>query len=331
VWNSLDALYRFDAPDETTALLNLVSASDTATVIGTPTFRAQLGFSGDGGSGEINTNFNPSTASGNYSQNSAHISAWDNTSRAGAAGPIVSLDSGNGSFESDIYPEYTDGKTYIRVNDNPASAGFTASDTAGFFLGNRTSATTRQGYLNNVSVGTYGSTPSGAIPSGTFRFLVNDTLNTWSTDQVRGGSFGGGLTPTQSTDLYNRMSAFTTAVEAMPPFTYTLPTYLFSPLNNTTSLPMDLSASSDGITFTDWPTSLTPPTGYYFRDPSITQYDDSYWIVNTEEDSYSGGYTGFSLYESSDAMHWSFVPESGAFDDLRSALKARLKGLPRGL
>jgi hypothetical protein len=24
-------------------------------------------------------------------------------------------------------------------------------------------------------------------------------------------------------------------------------------------------------------------------------------------------------------------PESGAFDDLRSALKARLKGLPRGL
>jgi hypothetical protein len=25
------------------------------------------------------------------------------------------------------------------------------------------------------------------------------------------------------------------------------------------------------------------------------------------------------------------IPESGAFDDLRSALKARLKGLPRGL
>jgi flavin-binding protein dodecin len=32
-------------------------------------------------------------------------------------------------------------------------------------------------------------------------------------------------------------------------------------------------------------------------------------------------------------MQWFEVvePESGAFDDLRSALKARLKGLPRGL
>jgi hypothetical protein len=36
---------------------------------------------------------------------------------------------------------------------------------------------------------------------------------------------------------------------------------------------------------------------------------------------------GFRVVAGPDGL----IPESGAFDDLRSALKARLKGLPRGL
>jgi hypothetical protein len=81
----LDALYFFATNTVTgsntaLALMSLASSSFAATVSGIPTFTADQGYaSTDNASNKaLNSNFNPSTAGGHYTQNSAHISVWAN-------------------------------------------------------------------------------------------------------------------------------------------------------------------------------------------------------------------------------------------------------------
>jgi hypothetical protein len=71
-WSLLDALYIFATNNTTTANLNLVSTSFGITQVGTVTFAADTGYTGDGSTGALGTNFNPNVVSGvNYSLNSA--------------------------------------------------------------------------------------------------------------------------------------------------------------------------------------------------------------------------------------------------------------------
>lgn len=94
----LDALWLFNAPNESDAVLNWVDpGSYNATYSGTPTFVANEGLSTDGATSYIDLNFNPATAGGNYSQNDASFGFWclDNNAGSGTAGR---LSSGNGVF-----------------------------------------------------------------------------------------------------------------------------------------------------------------------------------------------------------------------------------------
>lgn len=196
----LDVLTIYATKDSTTAKLNLVSSSYSTTT--TSGFLADNGF--DIISGDVpDTNFNASTAGGNYTQDSACIGVW-----VFSSGNI-----GNGYRIYAGAPAhiqlYNDGGVNIRVNDDPASSGFNiGTPNSGFYLGNRSSSTARQGYFNNVSIGTYGSQASGAPANLTFSTGSQSPGDEYLASYVIGGS----LNSTLAGNLYTRLRTYMTAV-----------------------------------------------------------------------------------------------------------------------
>jgi hypothetical protein len=70
-WNGLDALVIFGAGIESVALLNWKQNAFNPTIVVQPEFIAWNGYKGDGATTYIDSNFNPSTAGGNYSRDNA--------------------------------------------------------------------------------------------------------------------------------------------------------------------------------------------------------------------------------------------------------------------
>lgn len=202
-----DVLYIFATADSTTALLNICGTSFTG-INTSLSFTSYSGFVGDSNPLHgIDTQFNPTTAtSPNYVQNSAHLSEWNLTNTA-ANSKI--LDGGTGE---NLFPKFVDNNTYVRVNDNPESSGFSISDPRGHLFGNRSTSTARQLYqnasttLNGGTAATYGSTPSQA-PNNQSIQVLQGAANTAAMISI-----GASLNSTQVTNFYNRLRTYMTAV-----------------------------------------------------------------------------------------------------------------------
>lgn len=202
--NFFDALYAFATADTTTAALNLCGAIFN----GNPTsltFTADSGYTAVSGQ-NFQTGFNPSTAtSPKYVQDSAHFSVWNLVNSA-----TTSIDVASGSLGENFV--FTGGSIYARVNDNPESSGFTASDFRGHILGNRSSSTARQLYQNasttliGGTAATYPSTPSQAVNNADFAVV---SLGDHTAAMA---SIGAGMNSTQVTNFYNRLRTYMTAV-----------------------------------------------------------------------------------------------------------------------
>jgi hypothetical protein len=99
-----------------------------------------------------------------------------------------------------IYPEYSGGDCYCRVNE-ASSTAFTISGANGFLLGNRSDASTTQLYKNGTSLG------SKSVASAA---RVSEQLNIYNR-QIAAFSIGGNLTSTEVTNFYNRLRTYMTS------------------------------------------------------------------------------------------------------------------------
>lgn len=208
VFAKLDALYIFATDTSAHALLNLVSASFNASLIGAPTFTADRGFTGTGSlSNVVDTGFNPSTAAGLYTQNSAHLSAWSNTTGADPG----SVAGANGVSLTSIYPNFGTSDTYVRINDNVASGQIGTTAGLGWYMGSRNSSSNRDAYNNNTSLGNTPSATSAALANLNIYFLGSNT-NDATNRQITMGSIGGALTATDAGNFYSRLRTYMTAV-----------------------------------------------------------------------------------------------------------------------
>ena len=81
VWEKLDVFYVFATDgDSDFATLNWKApSSHQTTKVNSPTFTANGGFTGDGSSSYLDTNFDPDASGVNYTLNDASISIWNNT------------------------------------------------------------------------------------------------------------------------------------------------------------------------------------------------------------------------------------------------------------
>lgn len=226
IFAKLDALWVYAARDTTNAVLNLVSSSFTCVEHGSPTFTAYRGYTGSDGSTTVylDTQFNPSSGSPHYTQNSCHASAWSNTSAAaGASGGGMNgcADGGSpGGGYTHVFPRFVDGKGYYRINDTKAgiTAGVTNADGKGFYLANRSGASAQQGYKNASDVGVV-AVSSMSVFNGNMYSLAYNAAG--SPVAGFGGqsamcSFGGSLTSGEVTNFYSRLQTYMTAVGVLP-------------------------------------------------------------------------------------------------------------------
>lgn len=206
VFAKLDALWIYATQDYTTARLNLVSTSYQLGTFWSTAFTADQGILTT--ATVIDTGYSPLTNGVQYTQNAAHLAAW--TYSTNTSGNLSTLQVGSSTGGSALYSPYSDGNTYMRVNDSAGgTGGFSLGTVAGFNLGVRSSSTARTGYLNGSSIGTIGSNTSAATASG--NVVLGGGVGGGKTITIAAAAAGGDVDSLQST-YYTRMRTYMTAV-----------------------------------------------------------------------------------------------------------------------
>ncbi len=207
VWSALDVLYTFQAHDQATALTNLVSSNFGASATGTPTFTVDGGFASLGVGSFLDSNFNPSVASGvNYLQDSASLFAYSLTSNA-SSGAIAGYGAGTHGY-AEIYPRYVDNSQYTALND-AAEFGVPVTDGSGLIANDRSSSANFSTYANGVPAAT-NIAVSTALINADITFLTQGTHA--YTGSIAIGGAGGHLTTSQHLALYNAILAYLTGL-----------------------------------------------------------------------------------------------------------------------
>ncbi len=192
-WNRMDALYIFaqESNGAGEALLNWRNPGTyNGTAINSPAFTSLQGFTGDGSTSYINTNFNPAVDGVNFAQNSASFGVYvrklNNRSIAGYIGAASSTEilSVNNSI-------------YWRLN----SGNEGGIRQVGALIGNRTSPTNVNGYINGSVTYSTTSINSSAVPSRNVWILTSNGNNYPSDDEISLAFIGGGFSPSETSEL----------------------------------------------------------------------------------------------------------------------------------
>ena len=207
VWTKLDRLWLFAAENSQTALTDLKGLA-LATTSGSPAFSADDGYTFDNTSKCINTGFNPATAGGSYTQNSAHISVWPATPNNWGL---------MGNYDGAQGIEVTYNVTQWQIfgpNDSTAPVNTGASTTTGLVILTRTASNARGLYVNGSSAYSDAVVSTG-IASTSFFVGATSNLGTIlhpTAGQIAAASIGAGLNATETANLYTRLRAYMTAV-----------------------------------------------------------------------------------------------------------------------
>lgn len=204
----LDVLCVRAAADSQAARQNWIQNAFNSVATNTPTFVADRGYTGDGASSFLNTNFTPSTAGGLWSQNSASLGVWSLTDLAsngipvGASGPLFSC----------VNPWTASNTALYRMSNNGANSSAASTTSLGLFSVSRASSTTQRVYRNGVQLGT-GAVNSTGIDSTPVRVLAGG--GTFDIRQVAADFAGADLTTADQLALYNALNPYMMAVGAV--------------------------------------------------------------------------------------------------------------------
>lgn len=201
----IDRLWLFagesDAKQANIDIVNL----GTHTPQGTITLSA-AGYTGNASTGYLDSNFTPSSAGGQFTQNSCHIGAYVNTQTGGTW--IGTTDTGGG------YYAYLSGAATFCAELN--SGGFPAYSVPGngLYVVSRTGSATFNVYRNGGGATALTDTSSGNINNKLFISASCGNAGSptsFSSDPLKAAWFGGGLNATQAGNLATRINTYMTA------------------------------------------------------------------------------------------------------------------------
>lgn len=204
----LDYIHVYAAHTSQAGTLNLIDPETfQATLVNSPTFTVDRGFTTNGTTSEVDTGFNPATASGNYVQDSACFGIWSLTSGQSASSPTGWFDSSDGT---NINPRNTSDLAIFRINNATAGTVASQTDGTGFLVANRSTSAAIQLYRTGASIGT--ATPvSTALNSETFR-IGRTGSETYVAFSAAACLAGASLDATEQAALYTALRAYMTAV-----------------------------------------------------------------------------------------------------------------------
>jgi hypothetical protein len=211
-WSLLDTLYIFATNSQTTALLNLVSTSNTGTTHGTVSFTADQGYTGDGSTFYIDTGWQP-TDGPNFTQNSAAFGVYALTNAVNGSVQMGQDALANFDAGLKINVSGVTTRAYISaVSSNVLLA--TNSTENGQFSVLRTSSTATAIYLNGSSIGSSSIDTSGALSAANLYIFANNagTPGDFASLQMSAAWTGGGMNSTQLLAVQSRINGYMTAL-----------------------------------------------------------------------------------------------------------------------
>lgn len=165
------------------------------------------GYTSNGSSGYLSTTFNPTTAGGNFTQNSAHLSCY----KTAPLPTGVYL----GAYDGSVFAEIA-GATLGYINNSAAAADGDGGQ-AGLWTASRTASNLITLYKGttaggNVSRGTDATATVGNINANFFLLARNNGGADQFTDKQCGAvTFGAGLSGTQAGNLFTRINDYMTS------------------------------------------------------------------------------------------------------------------------
>ncbi len=214
----LDFLHVYAAHDSQAARQNWLRDLFNATAIGGPTFTADRGYTGNGSSSYINTNFNPGDGgSYQYLLDSAHLGFWSRTELAATVFDIGSRGSSTTRLATILARLSGDNAGY-RLNEDGGGTLAANASSIGHFVARRSGAGATALFKNGSSIGTgsVGSSVTGLQNASMFVGSVSQsgTPTTFSTRQYAVAHGGASLTDAEITALYGALSTYLTAIGA---------------------------------------------------------------------------------------------------------------------
>lgn len=213
LWAKLDVLYIFAAATSQAGLLNWKARTNDCTLVSAPSFTADRGFTGNGTSSYVESNFNPATQGVLYTQDAASFGVWSRTS-----GQMASSCAGwfDGTDGVTLLPRGVTDTAGFRINQTlGSSTDAVVTDGTGLFAANRSGASATQFYRNggSLNVGTSPNQASTALNSATLRFGSSSVAG-FSALQHAAGFAGGNLSAGDQAALYTILLNYMTQVGA---------------------------------------------------------------------------------------------------------------------
>lgn len=218
IWSILDVFYVAMANDanlQNFSLLNWITpASYQQTIVGSPTYGTG-GFTGDGSTGYLNTNYNPTTNAVNLSLDNASYFMWCNSNTAGTEAKLQMGGGISGGYRVGLSIRQDATNTYSRCHTSSdsatANAGAGISNALGLWQVKRTSSAGYDLYQSGTLKATITAT-STARPT-TFEFLCvrNNLTATLFTNKIysMGGAGSGAI---DASSLYTCWNTYKTAI-----------------------------------------------------------------------------------------------------------------------
>lgn len=202
-WPKLDRLWIYAPGTAMAASISLVGPA-AHTLVNSPTFTANKGYTGDGSSSLINTGYNISTGT-NYVQNSACYGVWVQANDSRTTGNPVYIGSNTANFSN--FSRNSATQTNYSTNNGAAADNATMNPTNGIGLqhAERSSGLISTLYHNGVSVNSNVGQASAA-PNNLVQYVLAlngaGTASNWNNGTVGASFFGGSMGATIAANFY---------------------------------------------------------------------------------------------------------------------------------
>lgn len=207
VWTLRDRIWAasFDAQS---SRLGVKTAANSLTDVGTPTLVTGAGgyFQGSVGN-NFDTGFNPATAGGAYTQNSAHLMIYTLDDVQVTGGLIGNT---NARIQTVTGASTSTGRP---INSGSTTTPLASPSFPGHLIVTRTGANLWESYLAGVDVGG-GTGGSAAMSSETMYLCGARGAGANATTKIRIASIGGGVTALQAIAIHDADTAFLVALDA---------------------------------------------------------------------------------------------------------------------
>lgn len=211
-----DRLWIFANETSESALKSIVNSTSTnATLVDAPAFAVDRGFTGNGSSSYINTQYNPTADGIAYTQNDASYGVYSRTDSQDDDQELGGKDAA--SVYSILKLRSTANEVEGRINQAVGTSAVSNSNSSGLILINRPNATTIQYFRNLAQVGTTRNINSTGVPDVTYYIMAwhnGASVSGYSTKQFAFAYMGKSLTTVEVRKLFNCVEWYMDAIGA---------------------------------------------------------------------------------------------------------------------